>query len=244
MDVEEAIARLADDPARTGIFTDFDGTLSEIVDVPSSAQAVDGAAQTLTELAQRFACVAVVSGRSLVDLKARLEAPDVLLAGAYGRERSDRSTRRESGWEPASAAATTLVDDLPGVVLEQKGAGIALHYRAAPDLGPEVLRRAEDLATQFGLEALPGRLVVELVRPGPGKADAVAAIAVEYNLATLLVAGDDVADREAFVWAKNSPYESVIVAVLSEEAPEGLADTADIVVGGPIELVSFLRRLR
>jgi len=245
LNADEVIDVLAADPAGTGIFTDFDGTLSEIVDRPESAQPVPGAAETLEALSGRFGLVAVVSGRSLDDLRWRLSPNGVVLAGSYGRERSDRSTgrRRVEGWETVALAAAAMIRELAGVVLERKGAGVALHYRSAPELEPEARRIAETLAVEFELDVLHGRLVVELVRPGPGKGDAVAALASEHDLQTVFVAGDDVADLEAFDWARAAPARSVLVAVASEEAPPTLESMADLVVAGPAELVVLLRRL-
>jgi trehalose 6-phosphate phosphatase len=245
VDADEALSILSANPARTGIFTDFDGTLSEIVDRPEDAVAVAGAAETLSTLARSFAVVAVVSGRALEDLRLRLPADGVVLAGSYGRERSDRpgSRRPVEGWESVLPAAAAMVEDLPGVVLELKGAGVALHYRAVPTLGNEVRRRAGILAAEFGLEVLQGRLVAELIPPGPKKGDAVAAIASERDLDTALVAGDDVADLEAFRWARSSGLRNVLIAVISEEAPPDLEASSDLAVSGPGELVSFLRRL-
>lgn len=242
--MDAALERLRRDPGRTGIFTDFDGTLAPIVDRPQDAAAAPGAEEALAALAGRYGVVAVVSGRSLEDLRARVNPAGVILAGSYGRERSDRPGRRPAeGWEPVAAAASALIAGLDGVVLERKGAGVALHYRAAPMLADEVQRRAGELATEFGLEVLLGKLVAELVRPGPGKGDAVAAIAEQAGLGALLFAGDDVADLEAFAWARRSGLESVLVAVASEEAPAGLVEEADVVLDGPAEVVELLERL-
>lgn len=136
-----------------------------------------------------------------------------------------------------------MLADLPGVVLERKGAGVALHYRGAPGLEVAVRDRAAILAREFELDLLYGRLVAELVQPGPGKADAIATIVAEHDLEAFLVAGDDVADLEAFEWARRADVRSVLVAVTSEEAPPGLETTADIVLEGPAELVALLKRL-
>jgi trehalose 6-phosphate phosphatase len=245
VEADEALRLVAAEPRRTGIFTDFDGTLSEIVDRPVDARPVLGAEGILDELARRFAVVGVVSGRSLEDLRARLAPEGVVLAGSYGRERSDRPGAGPSAgdWEPVVAAASLIAQRLPGVVLERKGQGIALHYRAAPSHEDEVRRSAATLAEELGLEVLQGRLVAELVRPGPNKGDAVAAIASEHDLATVLVAGDDVADLEAFEWARASALRSVLVAVASEEAPRELEAMADLAMAGPAELLGFLRKL-
>jgi trehalose 6-phosphate phosphatase len=245
MEADDALALLTSDPARTGIFTDFDGTLSEIVDRPEDATAVTGAQDALTELTHLFGLVAVVSGRSLEDLRGRLRPPGVVLAGSYGRERSDRSTRRRptEGWETVSVATAAAIASLPGVVLERKGAGVALHYRGAPHLETAVQEIAERTAAEFGLELMKGRLVAELVRPGPGKDDAIGALCEEHSLTTVFIAGDDVADLAAFRWARASGLRSVLVAVMSDESPPGLEAEADIVVPGPAQIVALLRRL-
>ncbi|MGH2758923.1 MAG: trehalose-phosphatase [Actinomycetota bacterium] len=241
----DALRLLTSDPPRTGIFTDFDGTLSEIVDSPEDATAVAGAESTLERLAERFGLVAVVTGRALEDVRHRLHPAGVLLAGSYGRERSDRSEgrRQVEGWETVAAAAAAMTGELPGVVLEPKGAGVALHYRTAPGFEPEVRRAAERLAGDFELEVLHGRLVVELVSPGPKKGDAIAALVAERDLRTVLVAGDDVADVEAFEWVRRSRVRGVLVAVSSEEAPPTLEGAADLVLDGPAEVVALLRDL-
>lgn len=245
METEVAVEVLAADPDRTGLFTDFDGTLSEIVDRPEDASAVGGASEVLEALAQRFAIVAVVSGRALDDLRSRLNVPGVILGGSYGRERSDRSAARRAteGWETVAAAAVTMTRDLPGVVLERKGSGIALHFRQDPEQAEAVKECADVLAREFSLDLRPGRMVVELVQPGPGKGEAVAKLAAERELHAALVSGDDVGDVEAFEWARTSPIRSVVVGVVSEEAPADLAALADLVVPGPVEFVQFLRRL-
>lgn len=241
----EALRVLTADPERTGIFTDFDGTLSDIVDRPEDAQPVVGASETLEGLAERFGLVGVVTGRALEDVRRRFHPSGVVLAGSYGRERSDRSQGRRpvEGWETVAAAAGAMVAGLPGVVLERKGAGIALHYRAGPKFEPEVRRAAERLAADFELEVLHGRLGVELVRPGPKKGDAIAALVTERSLSTVLIAGDDIADLEAFTWARSADIKRVLVAVRSEEAPPTLEAAADLVVSGPSEVVAFLVEL-
>ena len=240
----EALATLSADPMRTGIFVDFDGTLSAIVDHPEEARLVDGAREVLEDLAKTFAVVAVVSGRALEDLRTRVKARGVLHAGAYGRERSDQTMRRRTeGWETVAFAARAAVSRLPGVVLERKGAGIALHHRGAPELRDQVEAIARTLADEYSLDVKPGRMVFELVVPGPGKGDAIAALIDQRGIDRALVAGDDWGDLEGFVALRASGVDAVIVAVASDEAPPGLTDPADIVVSGPSQLVDLLARL-
>ena len=60
----ELLLRLRRDPGRTGLFFDFDGTLSDIVSRPELASPYLGIPHLLGELAARYAVVAVVSGRT------------------------------------------------------------------------------------------------------------------------------------------------------------------------------------
>jgi trehalose 6-phosphate phosphatase len=241
---EDVLASLRADPTQTGLFTDFDGTLSCIVDRPEDARPVEGAEEALEALAERFGLVGVVSGRSLEDLKARIRPRGVLLAGAYGRERSDRPMRRATeGWETVSIAANATARTLPGVHVERKGSGVALHFREAPTRADDVREAAETLAAEFGLEIRPGRMVVELVTPGPGKGDAILSLMSHYGLEHALVAGDDWGDLDAFQKVREAGVDVVIVAVVSEEAPPGLVEDADLVLATPDEFVSFLQEL-
>jgi trehalose 6-phosphate phosphatase len=243
-DRSRVIAAMRENGARTGIFTDFDGTLSRIVERPEDAVAVEGAEDVLELLAQRFGLVAVVSGRSLEDLKTRIRPHGVVLAGSYGRERSDRPGRRPTeGWETVAVAAKAAARTMPGVHVERKGAGIALHFRQAPGRADDVRATAELLASEFGLEIRPGRMVYELVTPGPGKGDAIHVLMSDRGIDRALVAGDDWGDLDAFRTLRQAGTDVVIVAVVSEEAPPGLVDDADLVLTGPDEFAAFLREV-
>ena len=241
---DDLIAWLRAEPARTGIFTDFDGTLSRIVDRPQDARPVEGAEEALGSLAEGFGLVAVVSGRSLEDLKTRIRPPGVLLAGAYGRERSDRPLRRATeGWETVTIAAGATARTIPGVLVERKGSGVALHYREAPSRADDVRAAAELLASEFGLEIRPGRMVVELVTPGPAKGDAMLVLMSDHGLGRALVAGDDWGDLDAFRKLRGAGEDIAVVAVVSEEAPPGLTEDADLVLPTPDDFVAFLQEL-
>lgn len=232
---------LARRPDRTGIFCDFDGTLAPIVDRPEDARPHPGAAQTLAELAGRFAVVAVISGRAIDDLRSRFDPQGVVLAGSYGRQRSDRPDPGDTrDWHAIAEAAEASVGGWDGVVVERKGAGVALHYRLAPERSDEVATAAEAVAASWGLEVRPGRMVVELTAPGPGKAEALRRLVEERDLETFVFCGDDVADAEAFAWARGSGRACVLVGVRSDESPGEIEALADVVVDSPDGVVQLL----
>src|SRR5262245_62719082 len=81
----EGLAALRKNPAQAGILSDFDGTLAEIVDEPADARPLDGVPALLDALADRYAVVAVLSGRP-VSFLTRWLPSSVVLSGLYGLE--------------------------------------------------------------------------------------------------------------------------------------------------------------
>jgi trehalose 6-phosphate phosphatase len=151
--------------------------------------------------------------------------------------------RHTEGWETVTVAASAATAKLDGVRVERKGTGVALHFRGAPAQQEAVKEIAEVLAREFSLELRPGRMVCDLIIPGPGKGEAIAGLITERGLNRVLVAGDDIADVEAFEMLRASGVEAVIVGVASAEAPDDLAAHADLLLEGPAELATFLRSL-
>ena len=148
---------------------DFDGTISRIVAVPSAARPVPGALECLARLSGAPGTqVVLVSGRARHDLATVSGAGDIAtLIGSHGQEIGADLT--------LSGAETALLDDVrarvaaavggtPGVRVEAKPAGLAVHVRGCTDrdaeLALDVVRGlADELAGTFCLE---GKLVIEL----------------------------------------------------------------------------------
>jgi len=163
------------------LFLDFDGTLVEIAPAPDLVQIPAKLPGLLGELADRLdGAVAVVSGRPLAELTRMLAPFAGAMAGQHGleRRRSDGSTIRcatqpELGQiRPAIAGFAARHD---GVILEDKGGSLALHYRQAPSLEAvcrTLLRRAA-CASGGALEAVAGKMVIELMPRSGGKGRAI-----------------------------------------------------------------------
>src|SRR5258706_6970204 len=83
--IAKALERIRSVAPDAGILTDFDGTLSPIVELPEAARPLDGVSELLGQLAQRYAVVAVLSGRPVAFLQEWLP-PSVVLSGLYGLE--------------------------------------------------------------------------------------------------------------------------------------------------------------
>ena len=228
-----------------GILHDFDGSLSAIVARPEDARPVEGAREVLATLVVRYRVVAVISGRRSEEVAALLDVPGLLYFGLYGLE--EAAPELVAVVAPRVEAAAAAV---PEAWVEDKGASIAVRYRKAPDPArarAQLIASLEEVASSAGLELVEGKIVVELIPAGrPRKGGAVERIVGENDLSAALVAGDDVADVEAF-HALDSLAEhgllAVKVAVRGEETPRELLDAAGVVVDGPTGLVELLRQL-
>ncbi|MBI4260378.1 MAG: trehalose-phosphatase [Actinobacteria bacterium] len=244
---DPALGPLHRDPSRAGVFLDFDGSLSEIVDRPEDARAVPGAAEAVAALVPVYRVVAVVTGRPSAEIRRLLDVPGVLYAGLYGLE--------PKGAGPAPALPFRLEVDavvatVPGARVEPKGLSLAVHYRGATDREAARRRLEEELARVVegtGYEVIEGKMVLELVPSGRSrKGGAVRRLVEESGVGTAMYAGDDVADLEAFEALDELAGEglaAVKVVVAGPETPARLVEAADVTVDGPRGLVELLRSL-
>jgi trehalose 6-phosphate phosphatase len=246
-----------DSPSSAGVFMDFDGTISEIVDDPAAARPVEGVSELLADLADRLTVVAIVSGRSARQLLEWL-GPDVEIWGAHGAERTmDGSVEVAETARPYLDVMSRVADEARralrshGVVVEDKGVMLGLHYRRAEDTRTAA-RAAEEvareLAGQNDLLVGKGRMVVEIKPPVEfTKADVVRRRARELGLKAAAFIGDDVVDLPAFDALDELARDGVAtvrVGVDSSEAPAEVVDRADVVVDGPRGVVEWLSLLR
>lgn len=249
-DPDDPLAGLRRDPASTGVFTDFDGTLSPIVTDPATAAPVPGVPDLLAALAGRYSVVAVISGRPVSFLAEHLP-PSVLAVGLYGLE-----TRRDGvveidpvaePWRPVivDAVARARAGAPPEVLVEPKGLSVSLHYRTAPQLEGRVVALADEVARATGLVARPAKRSVELQPPvDRDKGTVLRGLAAGLSAGCYL--GDDLGDVAAFTALDQlaaQGFHAVKVAVRGEEAPPALVDAADVVVDSPEGAADLLRTL-
>ena len=102
--------------------------------------------------------------------------------------------------DEAIAALEMLAEEHPGVIVEEKPYGAALHYRLAPEAGPACDALAETIATQAGFAIQHGKMVVELRMRGADKGDAVRRFMAEPPMAGTrpIFVGDDLTDEAGF----------------------------------------------
>ena len=250
--VPPALLPIIEQPDRSALFVDFDGTLAPIVEVPDEARPLPEVPRLLAGLAQRLGLVAVVSGRPAAFLRQHLGgASGVRLLGLYGLEWVDagRLVTHEDArrWRPMLAAtAERARSSAPlGVRVEPKGLTVTLHWRGAPDTEAWVRGFCEDERRRVGLVAREARLSLELAPPvSVDKGTVVRSLASGF--AAVACFGDDLGDLAAFEALDDLGAAGVAVArgaVVDAESPPAVAEAADVVVDWPLGAVALLARL-
>ena len=207
------------DPRAHALFLDLDGTLAPIVSRPDAVTGDSQLTGLLAELVRAFkGRVALLSGRTVADVDRITGGVVPCIGGVHGLERrgGDGLTQRAetpAALAEAKAAYEDFAQGRAGVLVEDKGLGLGLHFRNAPEHGPEAVRLAQQLARRLELEHQPGSMVEELRAPGGGKDSALAAFMAEAPFAgTKPVAiGDDLTDEAMFTAALRGGGFGVVV---------------------------------
>jgi trehalose 6-phosphate phosphatase len=152
--------------------------------------------------------LALVSGRSLEQLDHLFSPLCLSAAGLHGLERRNfcsgvvRVEPDPEVFAPARVKLERFARDHQGVLLEDKGLTLALHYRNAPQDEDEAkaLVRAVAAASHGALVLLEGKMVLELKPPGCDKGQAIAAFMAgpPFRGRHPVFAGDDVTDEAGF----------------------------------------------
>ena len=221
---------------------DFDGTLAPIVARPEDARVPKSVATRLRALAVRLP-VAIVTGRALADVQGRLGFEPGFVIGNHGAEDSldpARNTLLAGRLEGLRHRARERAAELSaaGVLFEDKGASVALHYRLARDRA-----RAQELISQLltpadpALRVFAGKMVVNVTAAdAPDKAHAVHTLVARSGAGAAFFAGDDVNDEPVF---ESAPAHWLTVRVGRNEP----ASKARFCVDGPSEMPVLLDKL-
>jgi trehalose 6-phosphate phosphatase len=253
-DLPALLAPLAAEPARAGLFLDFDGTLAAIVEDPTGARPLPGVPELLADLARPFALVAVVSGRPTAFLAEVLGSPKgVTLAGLYGLERALHGPEHDRWASIVDEVVAEARAEAPeGIYVEPKGLTVTLHWRRAPRHRAWVLAFADRQHARHRLAVHEGRNERELRPPiRVDKGTVVHELADEHagQLHAVAVFGDDMGDLPAFAAVgelstpDGRPVTAVRVAAVDSESPREVAAHADLTVRGAVGAVELLRAL-
>lgn len=191
------------------LFLDVDGTLLEIAETPQAVRVSESLKELLSQLSSKLdGALALVSGRSLADLDALFAPLRLCAAGVHGCERRDvqgslvRTAIDRTQIVAARAALERFIQEHEGLLLEDKGISLAVHFRRAPDLAPlvraELAQICEQLGSTFAIQA--GKCVFELRPSHCTKGQSIAAFMRQPPFAgrVPMFLGDDVTDEDGF----------------------------------------------
>ncbi|HLL28780.1 MAG TPA: trehalose-phosphatase [Xanthobacteraceae bacterium] len=192
---------------RLAILLDVDGTILDLAPTPSQVEVPEGLRSTLTKLLARTnGALALVSGRPLADID-RIFAPLRLPAiGGHGAE--IRRTPDSPPTHPPLSIGTQLKEELiaaasDGVLVEDKGYSIALHYRQVPESGDTLQQAVAAIVARHpdsGVEILRGKRVIEVKPARFTKGSGIRNLMNDppFHGRTPFFVGDDVTDEAAF----------------------------------------------
>lgn len=204
------------------LFLDVDGTLLELADSPGGV-AVDASLMPLLARLRVLSqgALALVSGRTLQNLDQLLGSTDLPMAGLHGCERRDARGRLHVApvaveqLAEVRAGLQRLVSRHPGLLLEDKGAGLALHFlkvrELEHELRAEVALLAAPLVPRFAL--LDGHAVIEVKPAAHTKDSAVTEFMGEepFRGRQPIFIGDDQTDYGGFAAVRR--FDGLAIAV-------------------------------
>jgi trehalose 6-phosphate phosphatase len=188
------------------LFLDFDGTLVELAATPDSIRVSPELVPLLERLRRRLdGRLAIVSGRSLADLERHVPLSGIAFSGSHGLELrlADGTVLPLSapiGLDDVHERVRRFAGGAEGLLVEEKPAGIALHYRLAPQMAGPAAAFMQGLAEERGWTVQRGSMVVELRPSGATKGDALRAFMTEpkFLAARPVFVGDDLTDEHGF----------------------------------------------
>jgi trehalose 6-phosphate phosphatase len=199
-------------PLEAAFFFDFDGTLVELAATPDGVVVKPAVVDLLTGLRRAaHGALALVSGRGVDSIDALLASDalaDIPVAGLHGAERRDANgDMLRIGFDDPRLARIErelekIVGANPGMLLEIKGAALALHYRAAPEREAVARAATERLVADYSDAYVlqPGKMVYEIKPKNVDKGRAIDAFLNEPPFAGRMpvFAGDDLTDEKGF----------------------------------------------
>ncbi len=193
------------------LLLDIDGTLLDLAPTPREVWVPPDLATTMQGLIQRLGgALALVSGRSLNDIDLIFAPMQFPAVGGHGAEMRLSSEPSEA----SSSAAPPLDKELkrrfaaiaklaPGILLEDKGYSLALHYRLAPQMEKTIYEEVSKIRSELPgapIEVLPGKAVCEIKQAGFTKATGVRELMkhAPFQGRRPVFIGDDVTDETVF----------------------------------------------
>jgi trehalose 6-phosphate phosphatase len=244
---------------------DVDGTLAPIVSHPSLARVPDATRRLVSTFAARDDVrVVIVSGRAAADARRLVGASRAWVVGNHGAEVvtpqgdvvvDERVAPYATAMAQTASAITAALAAIPGILVQDKRWSLAIHWRMVdPGIGPRLRSRVASLAAEYGLRLTEGKRVFEIRPPvAVDKGTAVVRLAEELGAfepaASLLYAGDDITDEDAFRALRARAPRAITIHVGSGQLGDEMAGqpsvptTAEFVLASTDELHRFLESL-
>ena len=217
------IPPLPDDFQELALLLDVDGTLLDIAPTPREVFVPHSLREALAWLRDRTGgAVAFVSGRPIEELDLLFAPLQLPAVGGHGAEiRAIAGAVPERSRIPLLNSTlkrklAAIAEEGSGIIVEDKGYSLTLHYRLAPEKESVVRAAAAAICASFAdqpLELLPGKLVVEIKQAGVSKASGVRALmsCQPFFGRRPIFIGDDVTDESVF--AIMPDYQGTAVSV-------------------------------
>lgn len=211
LSVEEAFALLGREPRGWALFLDIDGCLLDLAPTPDEIVVPPDLPGAIERLRLRLGgALALVTGRGLSYADALFDPFPFPIAGLHGAEMRGPDggmihAEAPPAFEALKAALAEEAKAMPGVLIEDKGAAVAAHYRLAPQyelaLGERMRAFAEAAGPGWALQL--GKMVYEIRPARASKGDAVERFLREPPFAGRLplALGDDLTDESMFAVA-------------------------------------------
>ncbi|TAM39645.1 trehalose-phosphatase [bacterium] len=238
------------------LFLDYDGTLSPIAATPDKSVFPEGMRINLKRLVGQPRCrVAVISGRGLEDIKKKVGLKGIIYSGNHGLEIEGPRLKYKAAVSPLYKKAIGEIKDylitrlskIKGVIIEDKGLSLSLHYRLvrkneAPLLKTILRRTVSDYLAKEMIMVKPGKMVFD-IRPASGLDKGKVALWLlaressrkHGRKVTPIYIGDDSTDEDAFKALRNIGITVCVCRGRKSSARYYLKDTGQVRI--------FLRRL-
>jgi len=182
--------------------------------------------------------LAVISGRAIPDIDELFRGVRLPAAGQHGVERRDAAGDAHAHSLCAAQlgelrrCVAAWAEAVPGVLLEDKGMSLAVHYRQAPHLGGAVQHALRECLERFGDEfrLQPGKMVLEVKPAGKDKGTAIMEFMQEAPFAGRIpvFVGDDITDEHGFAVVNSLGGHSVKVGPGPPDARWRMPDAAAV----------------
>lgn len=236
------------------LLLDYDGTLIPIVEAPQGAVIPKETKELLQKLSKTSYCkIGIISGRSLEDIKKTVGINGIIYAGNHGLEIEGPKIKFESQVSPRLKSVIRSIvkemrhqlSDIKGVLIEDKGLTLSIHYRLVDQKDMPALKRTvsetiNPYAARGKIKINSGKKVYEIKPPVQWDKGKVVLWLMARQQFTAgeerflpIYIGDDITDEDAFRALKRKGL-TIFVG-------ESRSSNADYYLKNTEEVTKFLR---